>query len=139
MTFWDFVKKSGERWTWTGRPTHGGYGRATYRGHRDLAHRIAWRMAYGDIRDGLFVLHHCDNPACVRVDHLFLGTQQDNLRDMREKGRSRNPPHPVGEDHPRWRGGVASGLAGRAAFKAWHAAYERERRQKHRMAKMEKP
>lgn len=43
----------------------------------------------GPIRDGLYVLHKCDNRLCVRVDHLFLGTQKENLADMRSKGRSR--------------------------------------------------
>ena len=51
-------------------------------------HRKAWAEANGPIPEGLQVLHHCDNPRCYNVEHLFLGTQADNLRDMVAKGRS---------------------------------------------------
>ena len=73
---------------WTGAMSKNGYG-AIKRGGRNLsAHRVAWEVAYGPIPEGLFVLHRCDNPPCVNVSHLFLGTQRENMRDMREKGRS---------------------------------------------------
>jgi hypothetical protein len=62
-----------------------------------LAHRIAWLVWKGEIPDGLFVCHRCDNPWCVNVDHLFLGTCLDNHHDMIAKGR-RAPQ--FGEHHP---------------------------------------
>jgi hypothetical protein len=49
---------------------------------------MAWQLTHGIIPDGLFVLHHCDNPACCRPSHLFLGTAADNSLDMKTKGRS---------------------------------------------------
>ncbi len=61
-----------------------GYGRAN---RNELAHRVAWVSARGPIPDGLFVCHHCDQPPCVNVEHLFLGTRQDNMDDCRAKGR----------------------------------------------------
>jgi hypothetical protein len=54
---------------------------------RKKAHRIAWELTYGVVPSGLYVLHHCDNHRCVRPDHLFLGTHQDNMHDMTIKKR----------------------------------------------------
>lgn len=53
-----------------------------------ITSRIAWILAHGRIPDGLLVCHHCDNPTCVRPDHLFLGTARDNARDMSAKNRA---------------------------------------------------
>jgi len=63
-----------------------------------LAHRVAWELARGPIPDELMVLHRCDHPWCVNVEHLFLGTAQDNIDDMISKGRG-NPLR--GENAPR--------------------------------------
>ena len=58
-------------------------------GNIELTHRAAWRMMVGDIPRSAFVLHRCDNPLCVNPEHLFLGTQRDNTKDMWDKGRAR--------------------------------------------------
>lgn len=62
------------------------------------AHRVAWDLTYGPIPDGMLVLHRCDNPSCVRPDHLFLGTQTDNMLDRKAKGRGN---HRRGSRHGR--------------------------------------
>ena len=74
---------------WTGATQNGGYGvKKIPKTRRNVrVHRAAWEDIHGPIPDGMFVLHKCDNPACYNVDHLFLGTQADNIADMIEKGR----------------------------------------------------
>jgi hypothetical protein len=62
---------------------------------RTSASRAAWINAYGPIPDDLFVCHRCDNPPCVRLDHLFLGTALDNNRDRAVKGRSARNQNPL--------------------------------------------
>lgn len=66
-------------------------GRENGRKYFLMAHRVAWTLRHGEIPDGMLVLHSCDNPSCVNVDHLSLGTQTDNMRDMYSKGRKVNP------------------------------------------------
>ncbi len=64
-----------------------GYGRLKWQLRPQQAHRLAWESARGAIPDGLNVLHHCDTPACINTDHLFLGTHADNSADRVAKGR----------------------------------------------------
>lgn len=77
---------------WT-KATRGGYGRL-WDGQRLVdAHRLAWECERGAIPPTLKVLHHCDNPKCIDVAHLFCGTQADNMADRDAKGRQRNGSH----------------------------------------------
>lgn len=91
--FWNRVAKTDACWEWTGarRNTYG-HGAVQFRQRADGPHRVAWVLTYGEILEGLFVCHHCDNGPCCRPDHLFLGTCKDNSRDMVSKGRATAGP-----------------------------------------------
>jgi hypothetical protein len=92
-------------WSWAGSHNRKGYGccRVGGRGAKSiLAHRLSWRLNMGEIPEGLFVLHKCDNPGCVRPDHLFLGTNIDNIKDRIMKGRRGSQAH-KGKPSPRRR------------------------------------
>lgn len=85
--FWDKVDKSGDCWEWTGYKTSDGYGRLFVDGKAVRAHRFVMEIEGVDIPSGMIVGHACDNPSCVKPDHLWIGTQKDNVRDMARKGR----------------------------------------------------
>lgn len=74
-------------WLWTGSVNRGGYGKTKVDRKHITAHRWSWILHKGDIPDGLHVLHRCDVPACVNPDHLFIGTNQDNVDDRQRKDR----------------------------------------------------
>jgi HNH endonuclease len=75
-------------WLWTGSTQPKGYGQINRGdGVPERAHRVAWTKFRGPIPEGLQVLHRCDNPGCVNPDHLFLGTDGDNMHDKQGKGR----------------------------------------------------
>lgn len=77
-------------WIWRGHVDSIGYGRFPYKGE-NKAHRVAYSIFTGQIPDGMLVLHKCDNRQCVNPEHLFLGTQSDNMKDMVSKGRNAQP------------------------------------------------
>jgi len=79
----------GKCWEWTGG-RNDGYGCMKIV-KNELTHRISWRIKFGEIQDGMCVLHKCDNRICVNPEHLFLGTNADNVRDRTLKGRSNRP------------------------------------------------
>ena len=85
--FWSKVDKSGSCWIWTGVLDRYGYGKFKLNGRYCQAQRVSWLLTHGSIADGLFVCHSCDNPACVRPDHLWLGNNALNMADMTSKGR----------------------------------------------------
>lgn len=75
-------------WEWQRGLFSTGYGQISVKGVGRLAHIVSYETFVGSIPDGLFVLHKCDNPICINPEHLFLGTNQDNMTDMVNKGRS---------------------------------------------------
>jgi hypothetical protein len=83
-------------WLWTGHKDAYGYGVIDCADTKNTkAHRFSWEKNVGPIPAGLYVLHHCDTPACTRPDHLFLGTHSDNMRDAASKGRLDQQVNPL--------------------------------------------
>jgi hypothetical protein len=83
-------------WIWTRSKTPLGYGYTTLNGRRVPAHRAMYMLANGvSLETKQFVCHKCDNPSCVNPDHMFVGSQGDNMRDMVAKGRNvaKTKPH----------------------------------------------
>lgn len=113
--FWGKVDKNGPLpthrpelgpcWVWTGNRPDKRYGqlwtkRSDGSESNTSAHRISWELHHGPTSSGLYVCHHCDNPACVRPTHLFLGTAADNNRDCQEKGRQARGATHFSRTHP---------------------------------------
>lgn len=121
-----------ECWPWTGY-VHGqgnkGYGRVQYQGRTYYGHRAMYAWFYGAVPPGMNVLHRCDNPICVRPDHLFVGTQADNIRDATVKGRMRGQDLAVCKNgHPlvRLKNGKQRGCP--ICMRAYWREYNRTRR-----------
>ena len=95
----------GPCWVWLGHIAGKGYGYISWNGTSISTHRVSWQLHFGPIPAGLWVLHHCDNPRCIRPTHLFLGTPLMNVLDMDAKGRrvigflagAKNPNAKLGE------------------------------------------
>lgn len=93
------IDQSGPCWIWTAGKDHD-YGRVKINGKYFRVHRVIWEIYFGPIPDELHVLHSCDNPPCCNPYHLFLGTQEDNVKDMHTKGRGYKIPPQFGENNP---------------------------------------
>jgi hypothetical protein len=90
-------------WLWQRAKAEFGYGLMSYNGIFQRAHRVAYVLCIAPVPPGLSVLHNCpggDNPSCVNPEHLFLGTQLDNVQDCIRKGRTRLRAAPAGERNP---------------------------------------
>lgn len=93
MSFWGKVRKTSTCWLWLGHIDENGRGRTGKSGGAGIAARVAWEKTNGPIPKGKCVCHRCDNPACVRPIHLFLGTKKQNSEDMTSKGRQSRGAH----------------------------------------------
>lgn len=83
------VNKTNNCWNWTGGTDSSGYGSFGYKGKTIASHRISYELFIGQIPDGLHILHKCDNRKCVNPEHLWVGTNNDNVQDRVKKGRSK--------------------------------------------------
>ena len=112
-----FVMNEVGCWEWTANKNWKGYGKIDdENGRKVYAHRVAYELQFGAIPDGMHVCHRCDNPGCVRPDHLFLGTPTDNMADKYAKGRDNRigKTGATGESHGRSKLTEADVLAIRA-------------------------
>lgn len=87
--FWEKVRKTDGCWLWTGSVVPKGYGQISLNNIPIPAHRLSYRIHFGEIPAGLCVCHRCDNPPCVNPAHLWLGTRIENNLDCERKGRRR--------------------------------------------------
>lgn len=89
--FWLRVRKTESCWYWQVRRQDAiWYGNFLYQGKRMKAHRLSMILSKGPIPESMWVLHTCDNPACVNPAHLYLGTHRDNMNDMKIRGRAKH-------------------------------------------------
>jgi hypothetical protein len=90
-----------ECWEWDHSRTVAGYGRIRIDGKYAFAHRYSWLYHKGEIPKDMMVCHSCDNPPCINPNHLFIGSNTDNMRDCVKKGRYVGPPRMRGVKHPK--------------------------------------
>ena len=84
--FWVKAEDTGTCWVWKRSIKRHGYGVFGHKGKTITAHRASYELLNGEIPKGLYVLHTCDNPACINPDHLWVGSQKDNMKDRVKKG-----------------------------------------------------
>lgn len=86
---WKYINKGGENecWEWLRSCNTRGYGNISINNKMYKSHRVVYELIFGKIPVGMHVLHHCDNRKCCNPNHLFLGNNEDNIRDKIKKGR----------------------------------------------------
>lgn len=133
--FWAYVKKTDGCWEWIGARTVEGYGNLLWRGSYSKAHRVALALDGRPLPPGMCALHKCDNPPCVRPDHLYVGTKQQNAIDRETRGRG---VHLRGDAHParRDKGSRAGTRNGRSKLNEAKVREIRERRKAGESAKV---
>lgn len=118
--FWSRVVKHDGCWEWTGAKWPFGYGSfRAYTGPKFSmprngyvdAHRFSWELHNGPIPEGMFVCHRCDHPPCTNPEHLFLGTQKDNMQDCSRKGKAGRAPILTAEEVDSIKGWMKRGLS----------------------------
>ena len=97
--FWSHVVKTDGCWCWSAARNPSGYGMVVMGRIHIMAHRFSYALAYGNFDPQMDVLHSCDNPPCVRPDHLKLGTHEQNMHDMVRRGRSMPKPWAKLDEH----------------------------------------
>ena len=98
LRFEKWIEKGDGCWLWKGTPSNRGYGRFSINNRDFQSHRVSLEHFKGVATAGMLILHRCDTPLCVNPDHLYLGSHEENMRDMVERGGHKYPTCPNG--HP---------------------------------------
>ncbi len=118
------VDKSSGCWLWT-LSLRNGYGQISIEGKTKTVTRVYWEEINGLIPEEMCVLHTCDTPSCVNLEHLFLGTQADNIHDMDNKGRGRR--RFSGVTHCKLGHSFSLTLSGKRVCRVCHCQREKDR------------
>lgn len=123
--FWEKVdrRSTNDCWIWRAHGMPQGYGHFQIGDRPYRAHRVAWQLTFGEIPDGMCVLHRCDMPPCCNPDHLFLGTVAENNRDAADKNRTAKGNRNGAYTHPERRPkGKTHGMYGRPGMRIFGEA-----------------